>query len=85
MPALLISGDTAPERLREANAAGITLLHARITDGSDYEETTGMPLPTEKIIFTPDWNFNLGTDYTMPVGADTVAFHAGLVGKGDRE
>ncbi|AFV00298.1 hybrid sensor histidine kinase/response regulator [Simiduia agarivorans] len=27
LPALLISGDTAPDRLREANAAGITLLH----------------------------------------------------------
>lgn len=27
MPALIISGDTAPERLREADAAGMTLLH----------------------------------------------------------
>ena len=31
MPALLINGDTAPERLREANAAGITLLHKPIS------------------------------------------------------
>jgi signal transduction histidine kinase/ActR/RegA family two-component response regulator len=31
MPALLISGDTAPERLREANAAGITLLHKPVS------------------------------------------------------
>jgi CheY-like chemotaxis protein len=30
-PALLISGDTAPERLREANAAGITLLHKPVS------------------------------------------------------
>jgi CheY-like chemotaxis protein len=27
LPALLITGDTAPERLREAMASGITLLH----------------------------------------------------------
>jgi len=27
VPALLITGDTAPERLREANASGIALLH----------------------------------------------------------
>jgi DNA-binding NarL/FixJ family response regulator len=27
LPALLISGDTAPERLREASAAGLRLLH----------------------------------------------------------
>jgi hypothetical protein len=27
LPALLISGDTAPERLREAHEAGLPLLH----------------------------------------------------------
>ena len=27
LPAILISGDTAPDRLREANEAGIKLLH----------------------------------------------------------
>jgi hypothetical protein len=27
VPALLISGDTAPERLREAEASGLPLLH----------------------------------------------------------
>jgi len=27
LPALLVSGDTAPERLREAHEAGLTLLH----------------------------------------------------------
>jgi signal transduction histidine kinase/ActR/RegA family two-component response regulator len=31
MPALLISGDTAPQRLREANAAGIILLHKPVS------------------------------------------------------
>ncbi len=31
MPALLISGDTAPERLREASSAGIPLLHKPVS------------------------------------------------------
>ena len=31
LPALLISGDTAPERLQEAHAAGIPLLHKPVT------------------------------------------------------
>lgn len=32
LPALLISGDTAPERLREAHEAGLTLLHKPLTE-----------------------------------------------------
>jgi DNA-binding NtrC family response regulator len=30
-PALLISGDTAPERLIEAQAAGLTIIHKPVT------------------------------------------------------
>ena len=65
--------------------AGLTLVHARITDDSDYREATGRRVPTDRIIFTPDWNFNIGTDYTIPVGNDTVTLHAGVVAKGDRK
>jgi len=32
LPALIISGDTAPERLREAHEAGLTLLHKPVTE-----------------------------------------------------
>ena len=32
LPALLISGDTAPERLRDAHQAGLTLLHKPVTE-----------------------------------------------------
>lgn len=32
LPALLVSGDTAPERLREAHEAGLTLLHKPVTE-----------------------------------------------------
>jgi CheY-like chemotaxis protein len=33
LPALLITGDTAPERLREAMASGVTLLHKPLSPG----------------------------------------------------
>jgi signal transduction histidine kinase/CheY-like chemotaxis protein len=36
LPALLITGDTAPERLREAQASGIPLLHKPVTPGMLY-------------------------------------------------
>ncbi len=32
LPALIVSGDTAPERLREAHEAGLTLLHKPVTE-----------------------------------------------------
>ena len=31
LPAIMISGDTAPERLREANEAGLVLLHKPVS------------------------------------------------------
>jgi len=33
IPALLITGDTAPERLREAHRAGLLLLHKPVSGG----------------------------------------------------
>ncbi len=36
LPALLITGDTAPERLREAQASGIPLLHKPVSPGKLY-------------------------------------------------
>ncbi|WP_262692571.1 TonB-dependent receptor [Kordiimonas aestuarii] len=64
--------------------ASATLLHARIVDGSEFEDTTGYALPSDRIIFTPDWNFSLGTNYVVPVGDNELAFDLGLVGKGSR-
>ena len=63
---------------------GFTLLHARITDDSEYFQTTGVHVSNTRLIFTPDWNFNLDTSYTVPLGADDVVFDAGVVGKGSR-
>jgi signal transduction histidine kinase len=38
LPALLITGDTAPERLREAQASGIPLLHKPVSPGKLYQK-----------------------------------------------
>ncbi|HAF43723.1 MAG TPA: hybrid sensor histidine kinase/response regulator [Gallionellaceae bacterium] len=38
LPALLITGDTAPERLREAQASGIPLLHKPVSPGKLYKK-----------------------------------------------
>ena len=64
--------------------AGVTLLHARITNGSEYVDTTHMPLPDNRILFTPDWNFDLNGSYTQPIGDDSLRFDGTLIGKGDR-
>jgi iron complex outermembrane receptor protein len=69
---------------RWAFSTGVTLQHARITDASEYVNTTHMPLPSNRILFTPDWNFFANASYTQPVGADSIRFDGTLIGKGDR-
>lgn len=66
--------------------AGLTLLHARITDDSQFVATTGYGLPSDKILFTPDWNYSLSGTYSVPVfeGRHSVEFTAGVIGKGER-
>jgi iron complex outermembrane receptor protein len=64
--------------------AGLSYLHARITDDSQYFATTGTHVSTNHIIFTPDYNYNLSTTYTLPLAANALVFDAGLFGKGSR-
>jgi len=78
-----LEADWRPTERWDFNA-GLTLLHARITDGSEYVHTTGMPLPDDRILFTPDWNFDLNGSYTQPIGDDALRFDGTLIGKGDR-
>ena len=78
-----VEADWHPTQRLDFNA-GLTLLHARITDGSEYVQTTGMPLPDNRILFTPDWNFDLNGSYTQPIGDDSLRFDGTLIGKGDR-
>jgi signal transduction histidine kinase len=42
LPALLITGDTAPDRLREAQASGIPLLHKPVSPGQLYRRLVMM-------------------------------------------
>lgn len=44
VPALLITGDTAPERLREARASGIPLLHKPVASGPLYRKLRELAL-----------------------------------------
>lgn len=62
----------------------VGLLHARTTDMSGFIAVTGFALPTDKILYTPDWTFFIGTNYEMPVGNGTLKFDANLSGKGSR-
>ncbi|MDH7975886.1 TonB-dependent receptor [Sphingomonas sp. AR_OL41] len=64
---------------------GGAYVHARITDDSEYRAATGgIPVSTDRIIFTPDYNFNASTTYTVPIDAKALVFDAGIFGKGSR-
>lgn len=53
LPALLITGDTAPDRLREALASGITLLHKPVSPSHLYQGlVTALP-PQMRLIDAP--------------------------------
>ncbi|MEO7656519.1 MAG: TonB-dependent receptor [Sphingomicrobium sp.] len=64
--------------------ATLTLLHARITDDSQYFATTGVHISTDRLIFTPDYNYSFGTNYKVPIGANALILDASIVGKGNR-
>lgn len=59
-------------------------VHARITDDSQYFQTIGVHVSTDRIIFTPDYNYSLNTTYTVPIDSKSLVFDAGVVGKGSR-
>jgi CheY-like chemotaxis protein len=48
LPALLITGDTAPDRLREAHASGIPLLHKPVLPSTLYRELVRLECPPLK-------------------------------------
>ncbi len=64
--------------------AGAAYLHSRITDDSQYFATTGVHVSSDRVIFTPDYNFNASTTYTVPIGSSALVFDGGVVGKGSR-
>jgi iron complex outermembrane receptor protein len=64
--------------------AGLTLMHARVTNYNEFIETTGIVPPTDRILFVPDWTYNVDVDYTVPFERDSLEFQLGANGKGDR-
>jgi iron complex outermembrane receptor protein len=65
-------------------SGGVSLQHARITDDSIYTARTGRRLASDRLPFQPDWNFNLRSDYTVPVGSGEIVLGGALIGKGSR-
>lgn len=65
---------------------GVSYVHSRITDGREYVDTTGMGLPSDRILLLPDLTYNIDTNYVVPFGADdAVVFDANTVFKGNRK
>ncbi|MCW3797617.1 TonB-dependent receptor [Sphingomonas sp. BN140010] len=65
-------------------SGGLSLQHARLTNTDIYTELTGRTLASDRLPFQPDYNFNLNSDYTVPVGSGEVTWNIGLLGKGSR-
>lgn len=65
-------------------SGGLTLMHARLTDTTAYEQTTKRTLASDRLTFQPDWMANIATDYTIPVGGGEIVLSANLTGKGER-
>jgi iron complex outermembrane recepter protein len=75
---------SATEQLRFD--AGLTLLHARVTNDEGFLAVTGHSIPTDRILFVPDWNYNVGVNYivNIPNSVDKLMFDLDAVGKGNR-
>jgi len=66
-------------------SGSVSLNHTRITDDSQWVNTTGRQYPTDHVLFVPDWTYSATASYTMPVGAASdVRFDATVLGKGER-
>jgi iron complex outermembrane receptor protein len=63
---------------------GASYVHARVKDSSIYTERTGLELGSNRLPFQPDWTFNLGSNYVVPVGGGDLDFFTGVVAKGNR-
>jgi iron complex outermembrane receptor protein len=65
--------------------ANATLLNARVTDASEFQELTGYAYPGDRILFVPDANYTVGTNFELPVRGDqSIILDANVIAKGDR-
>lgn len=63
---------------------GGSYIHARVTDGSGYEEVVGKPLPSNRILFLPDWSGYTSTSYWWELFGNRLVADIGLTYKGKR-
>lgn len=63
---------------------GLTYLHSRVSNASEYEDTTGKSLPSERILFLPDWSAFAGTRYSLDIVGDKLIFDLNATYKGAR-
>ena len=65
--------------------ANATLLHARVTDASQFLATTGYAYAGDRIPFVPDANYTVGGNYRLSLPRDQgLVFDANVVAKGRR-
>jgi iron complex outermembrane receptor protein len=65
--------------------ANATLLHARVTDASQFRATTGYAYPGDRILFVPDANYAIGTNVRVPFYKDqAIVIDTNVVAKGRR-
>ena len=65
--------------------ANATLLHARVTDASEFRATTGYAYPGDRILFVPDANYAIGTNVRVPFYKDqAIVLDTNVVAKGQR-
>ena len=65
-------------------SGGLSLQRARLTNTDIYTRLTGRRLASDRLPFQPDYNFNLNSDYTVPVGSGELTWNLGVAGKGSR-
>lgn len=63
---------------------GVTYLHSRISDASEYEDTTGTQIASDRILFLPDWSAFAGTRYSVDLLGDKLIFDVNAAYKGAR-
>ena len=63
-----------------------TLLHARVTDATEFRQTTGYDYAGNRIPFVPSLNFTAGVTDRVPLGSsDNLLLDANVVFKGRRQ
>lgn len=65
-------------------SGGVSLQHARLTNTDIYTRLTGRTLGSKRLPFQPDSNYNLNSEYRVPLGSGDLAWNLGVVGKGSR-